>query len=105
MIQIDSGDGDDFNTGDNAFSDGDGGDDTIDSGDGNDQNVGDNVDGSGDGDDKINAGQGDDISSGGDGSDKFQCGSGIDTTDFDEAEGDKATGNCEDVEKGNGKNK
>jgi hypothetical protein len=36
---------------------------------------------------------------------KFQCGSGDDTTDFDETEGDKATGNCEDVEKGNGKNK
>jgi Ca2+-binding RTX toxin-like protein len=61
------------------------------------------VDGSGDGDDKINAGQGYDILSGGDGSDKFQCGSGIDTTDFNEDDGDKATGNCEDVEKGNAK--
>jgi Ca2+-binding RTX toxin-like protein len=58
------------------------------------------VDGSGDGDDKINAGQGDDILSGGDGSDKFQCGSGEDdTTDYDPDEGDKATGNCEDIER------
>ena len=36
--------------------------------------------------------------------DKFQCGSGDDdVTDFDESEGDKATGNCEGVEKGNSK--
>ncbi len=34
-------------------------------------------------------------------------GRGTDITDFNEAEGDKATGNCEDVgkRKGNGKNK
>ena len=64
------------------------------------------MDGSGaDGNDKINAGQGDDILSGGDGSDKFQCGSGNDeVTDFNKAEGDKASGNCENVDKGKGKN-
>ena len=48
------------------------------------------------GDDKINAGQGDDELTGGGGADKFKCGSGDDTvTDFLEAEGDKANGNCE----------
>ena len=40
---------------------------------------------------------------GGTGADKFQCGKGTDSTDFNKAEGDKATGNCEDVKKGNGK--
>jgi Ca2+-binding RTX toxin-like protein len=55
-------------------------------------------------DDKINAGQGNDQMTGGGGADKFQCGSGSDTiTDFDESEGDKASGNCEGVEKGNWK--
>ena len=64
---------------------------------GNDINVGDK------GNDKINAGQSDDVLDGGD-ADKFQCGSGDDdVTDFDESEGDKATGNCEGVEKGNSK--
>jgi hypothetical protein len=41
---------------------------------------------------------------GGGGADMFQCGSGSDTiTDFDESEGDKASGNCGGVEKGNWK--
>jgi Ca2+-binding RTX toxin-like protein len=63
----------------------------------NDQNFGVNVEGTGDGgDDKINGGQGDDTFTGGTGADKFKCGSGDDTvTDFNEAEGDKKTGNCE----------
>jgi Ca2+-binding RTX toxin-like protein len=38
------------------------------------------------------------------GADKFKCGSGSDKVlDFNKAQGDKATGNCENVEKGNGK--
>ena len=54
--------------------------------------------GTGTGDDKINAGQGDDTLTGNGGADKFQCGKGEDTvTDFNEAEGDKATGNCENI--------
>ena len=48
------------------------------------------------GNDKINAAQGDDELIDGGGAHKFKCGSGDDTvTDFNEAEGDKATGNCE----------
>lgn len=88
-----------------------GGDDKIKNGKGNDLNCGDNgdrfygvceTDGNG-GNDKINSGQGDDQMTGGGGADKFQCGSGSDTiTDFDESEGDKASGNCEGIEKGNG---
>ena len=83
----------------------------IKSGKGNDQNCGDNtliglglicetgVDG---GDDKINAGQGDDELTGSGGADKFKCGSGGDfVTDFDETEGDRPSGNCEGIEKGN----
>jgi len=76
---------------------GDGGDDIIKSGKGDDLNLGDSQFGTliG-GNDKINAGQGDDSIIGGSGADKFQCGQGIDTiTDFNEAEGDKASGNCE----------
>ena len=58
------------------------------------------------GNDKINAGQGDDQLTGSGGADKFQCGKGNDVvTDFNKAEGDKASGNCENVQKGNGKNK
>lgn len=75
------------------------GDDKIKSGKGNDFNLGDNFFGSGaGGDDKINAGQGDDTLGGGGGADKFKCGNGDDTvTDFNAAEGDKATGNCEGI--------
>ena len=40
---INSGTGDDQNTGDNLFGGGDGGDDVINSGDGNDLNRGDNL--------------------------------------------------------------
>jgi Ca2+-binding RTX toxin-like protein len=81
--------------------DGDGGNDVIKSGKGNYINFGDNQFGSGaGGNDKINAGQGDDELIGGSGADKFQCGGGSDTiTDFDSTQGDKATGNCEGVEK------
>lgn len=44
----------------------------------------------------MNAGQGNDFLQGRDGADKFQCGSGRDVVEgFDEAEWDKATGNCE----------
>ena len=109
---IDSGDGDDTNIGDNSEGTGDGGDDKIKSGKGNDRNCGDNVDSLGvcvtdgnGGDDKINAGQGDDLLAGGSGADKFQCGSGDDdVTDFNLEEGDKATGNCENVDKNKSKN-
>jgi Ca2+-binding RTX toxin-like protein len=78
---------------------GKGGDDAIKSGKGNDINFGDNRFDSGlsaGGNDKINAAQGDDKLTGGGGADKFKCGSGDDTvTDFNEEEGDKASGNCE----------
>lgn len=97
---------------------GDGGDDTIKSGKGDDVNCGDgftgNAEGNGficftggnGGDDKINAGQGDDILTGDSGADKFNCGKGTDTvTDFNKAEGDKATGNCEGVQKAKSKTK
>jgi Ca2+-binding RTX toxin-like protein len=81
--KIDSGDG-----GDEAF--GESGDDKIKTGKGDDNNFG------GQGDDKLNAGQGNDFLEGRSGADKFQCGSGYDTVyNFDETEGDKATGNCE----------
>ena len=76
------------------------GNDKINSGKGDDVNYGDTVGDSneGTGNDKINAGQGDDQLTGNGGADKFQCGGGEDTvTDFNEAEGDKAAGNCENV--------
>ena len=67
-----------------------GGDDKIKTGDGDDNNFG------GLGDDKMNAGQGNDFLSGREGADRYKCGSGHDTVEgFDETEGDKATGNCE----------
>jgi len=47
------------------------------------------------------AGQGDDQSTGGRGIDTFSCDNGSDTiTDFNEAEGDKASRNCENVSRG-----
>jgi Ca2+-binding RTX toxin-like protein len=96
--RIDSKGGDDNNFGDTVFGDGSG-DDKINSGSGDDRNFGDTVfEGQGSGDDKINAGQGDDQLTGNGGADKFQCGKGEDTvTDFNEEEGDKATGNCENI--------
>ena len=108
--KINSGEGDDTNTGDAYVSivNGDvSGNDKIKSGKGDDTNFGDAsfsiVDGDVSGDDKINAGQGDDTLTGNGGADKFQCGSGEDTvTDFNPDEGDKASGNCEGIEKGNG---
>lgn len=55
--------------------------------------------GTGTGDDKLSGGKGDDIMGGQGGADKFNCGKGQDTvTDFNEAEGDKASGNCEGVD-------
>jgi serralysin len=97
---IDSKGGNDCNYGDSFSGDGSG-DDKIKSGSGDDTYYGDTnpeFGGTGSGDDKINAGQGDDTSTGNGGADKFQCGSGEDTvTDFNEAEGDKATGNCENI--------
>ncbi len=81
--KINSGDG-----GDEAF--GESGDDNIKTGKGDDNNFG------GQGDDKLNAGQGNDYLEGRGGADHFKCGSGYDTVyNFDETEGDKATGNCE----------
>jgi Ca2+-binding RTX toxin-like protein len=71
-------------------------------GKGNDENYGDTYEGVGMGDDTINAGQGDDLLTGNGRADKFQCGSGTDeVTDFNQEEGDKATGNCENIDKGN----
>jgi hypothetical protein len=44
--------------------------------------------------------QGNDELTGNGGADKFKCGSGDDVvTDYNEGEGDKATGNCENVDK------
>src|SRR5215216_449220 len=100
--KIDSKGGNDGNIGDTIEGDGSG-NDKINSGDGVDINRGDTLfgdggDGTGSGDDKINAGQGDDELTGNGGADKFQCGKGEDTvTDFNEEEGDKATGNCENI--------
>jgi Ca2+-binding RTX toxin-like protein len=94
---IDSKGGSDVNFGDTVIGDGSG-DDKINSGKGDDVNFGDTTEGTGSGDDKINAGQGDDELTGNGGADKFQCGKGEDTvTDFKEEEGDKATGNCENI--------
>lgn len=45
---------------------------------------------------RYTAEKGDDFNAGWDGADKINCGSGEDTVfEFNEAEGDKATGNCE----------
>ena len=45
---------------------------------------------------RYTAEKGDDFNAGWDGADRINCGSGEDTVfEFNEAEGDKATGNCE----------
>jgi Ca2+-binding RTX toxin-like protein len=69
---------------------------------GNDVNCGDTFVGSGaGGNDKINGGQGDVKLTGCRGADTFNCGNGSDTiTDFNEAEGDKANRDCENVSRG-----
>ena len=82
-----------------------GGDDRIKSGAGDDINYGDNLGGNDfvvGWNDMINAGPGDDEITGG-GADQFKCRSGNDTVkDFNEAEGDMATGNCEGISNRNG---
>jgi Ca2+-binding RTX toxin-like protein len=94
---IDSKGGDDVNFGDTVVGDGSG-DDKIKSGDGGDINFGDTSESEGSGDDKINSGKGDDSLTGNGGADKFKCGQGEDTvTDFEESEGDKTSGNCENI--------
>jgi Ca2+-binding RTX toxin-like protein len=95
---IDSKGGDDSNTGDTEFGDGSG-NDVINSGDGADVNFGDTVIGDGSGDDIIVSGGEDDTNTGNGGRDIFVCGGGEgDTvTDFNEAEGDIATPDCENV--------
>jgi hypothetical protein len=95
--QIDSKGGDDINIGDTVFGDGSG-DDIIASGEGHDQNFGDTFSGDGSGDDIIASGEGIDENSGNGGADIFSCGDGEDTvTDFNEAEGDIAAPDCENI--------
>ncbi|MGH9924661.1 MAG: calcium-binding protein [Nitrososphaeraceae archaeon] len=95
---INSGEGVDVNFGDTLVGDGSG-DDIIVSGEGNDFNFGDadpEFDGTGSGDDIIASGGEDDFNTGNGGRDIFVCGDGEDTvTDFNEAEGDIATADCE----------
>jgi Ca2+-binding RTX toxin-like protein len=119
--QIDSKGGDDINIGDTVFGDGSGndvinsgegidenfgdtfsgdgsGDDIIASGEGIDENSGDTSDGTGSGDDIIASGEEDDVNTGNGGADIFSCGDGEDTvTDFNEAEGDIAAPDCENI--------
>jgi Ca2+-binding RTX toxin-like protein len=86
-----SGDGGGPNHGDTNLGHGSG-NDVIISGEGNDNN---NANG---GDDKIIGGDGDDQLTGGVGRDIFVCCDGEDTvTDYNEAEGDIATPDCENV--------
>jgi hypothetical protein len=89
---------DDANFGDTLFGDGSG-NDVIASGEGNDENVGDTVEGDGSGNDVIVSGEQDDTNTGNGGRDIFVCGGGEqDTvTDFNEAEGDIAAPDCENV--------
>jgi Ca2+-binding RTX toxin-like protein len=97
---IDSKGGDDYNIGDTQFGDGSG-NDVIVSGEGNDFNQGDagiTVGSHGSGGDIINSGEGNDGNSGDGGADIFSCGGGDDTvTDYNEAEGDIAAPDCENV--------
>ena len=72
------------------------GEDLIDSKGGDDINEGDTELGDGSGNDVILSGEGDDQSTGNGGRDIFVCGGGEDTvTDFNAAEGDIATPDCE----------
>jgi Ca2+-binding RTX toxin-like protein len=78
------------------------GNDIIASGEGNDENYGDadpESGGTGSGDDVIISGEQDDTNTGNGGRDIFACGEGEqDTvTDFNEAEGDIATPDCENI--------
>jgi Ca2+-binding RTX toxin-like protein len=74
------------------------GDDIIVSGEGDDLNFGDTVLGNGSGNDIIVSGEGDDTNTGNGGADIFACGEGEDTvTDFNAAEGDIATPDCENI--------
>jgi Ca2+-binding RTX toxin-like protein len=83
--------------GDTVIGDGSG-DDVILSGEGNDENVGDTHNGQGSGNDIIVSGEGDGQSTGNAGRDIFFCGEGQDTvTDYNEAEGDIATPDCENI--------
>jgi Ca2+-binding RTX toxin-like protein len=98
---IDSKGGDDSSTGDTFSGDGSG-NDVIVSGEGDDSNFGDAVPafgGTGSGDDVIISGEDDDSNTGNEGRDIFVCGGGEqDTvTDYNEAEGDIAAPDCENV--------
>jgi Ca2+-binding RTX toxin-like protein len=94
---IDSKGGNDQNFGDTVFGDGSG-DDNIISEDAGDVNYGDTVRGEGSGNDNIISGEGNDRNTGNGGRDIFVCGEGEDTvTDFNEAEGDIATPDCENI--------
>ena len=73
-------------------------DDLIDSKGGDDINEGDTELGDGSGNDVIVSADGDDQSTGNGGRDIFVCGEGEDTaTDYNEAEGDIATPDCENI--------
>ena len=92
-----SGEGDDINDGDTFIGNGFG-NDVILSGEGNDFNSGDTELGDGSGHDVILSGDGDDQSTGNGGRDIFVCGEGEDTiTDYNAAEGDIATPDCENI--------
>ena len=75
------------------------GDDLIDSKGGNDVNFGDIIEGDGSGDDVIVSGEDDDTNTGNGGRDIFVCGGGEDdtVTDYNEAEGDIAAADCENI--------
>jgi hypothetical protein len=95
---IDSKGGDDSNSGDTFFGDGSG-NDVILSGEGNDDNVGDTDFGQSSGDDILVSGEQDDTNTGNGGRDIFLCGDGEDdtVTDYNAAEGDIATPDCENI--------
>jgi hypothetical protein len=94
---INSGEESDVNLGDTVDGTGSG-DDVIVSGDGGGTNRGDTAEGEGSGDDVIVSGEGEDFNTGNGGRDIFICGGEADTvTDYNEAEGDIATPDCEDL--------